>query len=212
MSLPFVAAALLAATTLATVPGLDVVTLAAAQDRPSFDCAAATSEAEKIVCADPALAALDRRLTERYAAAVAKVKTFGGGGARALAELQATQRGWIAGRNDCWKATDKAACVKQEYLRRDADLVARYMLEKPTATAAFACDGNPANEVDVSFFDTALPAVRLEYGDSIDTGTRTPTAPGTRYDASFGRYLWIKGDEATFAWPQDKVMTCRKTR
>ncbi|WP_422003471.1 lysozyme inhibitor LprI family protein [Reyranella sp.] len=187
----------------------------AAQERPSFDCAGAKSEAEKFVCADPALMALDRRLAARYAAAVAVLKKLGSGSQKALAELQATQRGWIAGRNDCWKATDKTDCVKGEYLRREADLVARFMLERPRATAAFACEGNPANQVDVFFFATELPGARLEYGDSIDTATLAPPPAGAaasdaRYDGTFGRYLTIRGDEATFAWPQDKAMACRK--
>ncbi|MFG1320090.1 MliC family protein [Xanthobacter autotrophicus] len=185
---------------------------AAAKDQPSFDCRAASAEAEQIVCADAALMALDQRLARRYAAALAIVEKLDSGSKEAVATLRATQRGWISGRNDCWKAQDKPACVKQEYLRREGDLVARYILEKPNAIASFACEGNPANEVTVYFFDTQQPSVRLEYGDAIDTGALALSASGARYDASFGRLLWIKGNEATFVWEEGKDMTCRLTK
>lgn len=73
---------------------------------------------------------------------------------------------------------------------------------------SFSCDGNPANEITAMFFDTELPGVRLEYGDSIDTGTLSPAASGSRYEASFGRFLWIKGDTATVSWTEGQVMSC----
>ncbi len=75
------------------------------------------------------------------------------------------------------------------------------MLDAPTATTFWTCGGNPANEVVTMFFDTPLPAVRFERGDSIDTGTLSPTGSGARYDGSFGRYIWIKGDQADYRDP-----------
>ena len=81
---------------------------------PSFDCAKAESEAEKLVCSKYNLADMDNRLAEIYAAELAKPG--------ASKELSATQRGWAKGRDECWKASDMALCVEQAYLTRIAEL------------------------------------------------------------------------------------------
>lgn len=197
----FTACALLAAS-------LDAQAVHANGTQPSFDCAKAISNAEELVCAEARLAALDRRLSAHYAAAVDKLGALDSGTKEALAALRATQRGWIKGRDECWKSVDLRACVKASYLQREAELVATWLLEDPASVVSFSCDGNPANEITAMFFDTELPGVRLEYGDSIDTGTLSPAASGSRYEASFGRFLWIKGDTATVSWTEGHVMSC----
>jgi uncharacterized protein YecT (DUF1311 family)/membrane-bound inhibitor of C-type lysozyme len=174
---------------------------ALAQDGPSFDCSKAESSAEELICEDADLAALDRIVADRYGAALAVVRGLDTGSAEAEDELRAIQRGWIKGRDECWKAGDLRDCVEAAYLRREGELVARWILDEPTGTAVWVCDGNPANEVVTMFFDTTLPSVRFERGDSIDTGSLSRTASGSRYDGSFGRYIWIKGDEATYREP-----------
>ena len=172
-----------------------------AQEGPSFDCAKAQSTAETLVCDTPELAALDRLVADRYAAALAVARGLDAGAAEAEAQLKAYQIGWIEGRDECWKADDPAACIAFEYQRREAELVTQFMLEDPSGTTFWTCDGNPANEVVTMYFDTALPSVRFERGDSIDTGTLSVTASGSRYDGSFGRYIWIKGVDATYRDP-----------
>lgn len=174
---------------------------ALAQDAPSFDCARAAGGAEELVCADPALADLDRRLADHYAAALAAAQSLDAGAAEAEANLRAGQRGWIGGRDECWKAENPATCVRDAYLRREAELVTRWMLEIPVNTVVWTCGGSPANEVVTVFFDTELPSLRFERGDDIDTGTITRTASGARYEGSFGRYIWTKGSEATYRDP-----------
>lgn len=175
---------------------------------PSFDCTAAQSSAEKLICADVDLAVLDLRLDARFAAALARAEGLDAGADEAAATLRAYQRGWILGRDECWKADNLRGCVEDAYLRREGELVAEWLLEEPTSVASYACDGNPANEVTAYFFNTERPSIRLEYGDSIDTGSLVPTASGTRYEASFGRYFWTKGEEATFVWTEGSEMTC----
>ncbi|MDE1146674.1 MAG: lysozyme inhibitor LprI family protein [Azospirillaceae bacterium] len=59
---------------------------------PSFDCAAATKPAEKVICADPKLAALDADIAQLYRQALAKA----GPNAEAI---KAEQRRWLAYRN-----------------------------------------------------------------------------------------------------------------
>lgn len=174
---------------------------AASQDAPSFDCSKASTSAEEMVCADPELAELDRRVAKRFAEAIAAAQSLDVGAAEAEADLRAYQRGWIGGRDECWKADDQRACVAFSYLSREAELVARWMLEEPTRTAFWTCGGNPANEVVTTFYDTPLPSVRIERGDSVDVGMTSPTGSGARYDGNFGRWIWIKGNEAIYRDP-----------
>ena len=181
--------------------GVVVAVPALAQDGPSFDCSKAQSSAEQLICTDADLAALDRRVADRYAAAIDAARGLDVGAAEAEDRLRTYQRGWVKGRDECWKAEDLRACVEDAYLRREGELVAEWMLETPTGLAAWACDGNPANEVVTVFFDTELPSVRFERGDGIDTGSLVRTGSGSRYEGSFGRSIWIKGDEATYREP-----------
>jgi len=181
-----------------TALGLLLTTPALGEESPAFDCAKAKSSAEKLICEDADLAKLDRLVADRYAAALEAIKGLDAGSAKAENTLRATQRGWIKGRDECWKAADLRECVEAAYLRREGQLVARWMLEKPKGTSFWECGGNPANEVVTVFFDTTLPSVRFERGDTIDTGSLVRAASGSRYEGSFGRSIWIKGKRATY--------------
>jgi len=86
------------------------------------------------------------------------------------------------------------------------------MLEEPTGVSAWACGGNPANEVVTFFFDTTRPSVRFERGDTIDTGSLVRTASGSKYEGSFGRSIWIKGKAATYREPDPDGTTYECTR
>lgn len=194
-----------AATLLAQAPALP---LRVAGTQPSFDCLKAESSAEELICADDRLAALDRRLATRFAGAVKAADALDSGGAAARDTLRATQRGWIKGRDECWKADDLRDCVMHAYLTRENELVTQWLLQAPASVASFYCNDNRANEITAYFFDTELPSVRLEYGDTVESGSLTRTASGSRYDAGSGRYIWLKGDAAFVAWTDDSEMSC----
>lgn len=181
---------------------------------PSFDCARATSSAENLICADAELARLDRLLADRYSAALKQVQALDVGASAAEDELRATQRGWIKGRDDCWKADSLRACVEDAYLRREGALVARWFLQDPVAVAYWSCGDTPANEVVIYHFDTTRPSIRFERGDAVDTGSLVPTGSGAKYEGSFGRSIWIKGGEATYrdADPDGTTYSCALAR
>jgi uncharacterized protein len=181
-----------------TALGLLVTTPALGQEGPAFDCAKAESSAEKLICQDVDLAKLDRLVADRYAAALKVIKGLDTGAASAENTLRANERGWIKGRDECWKAAELRECVEAAYLRREGQLVARWMLEQPTGVSFWGCGGNPANEIVTTFFDTTLPSVRFERGDTIDTGSLERSASGSRYEGSFGRSIWIKGNTAQY--------------
>ena len=83
--------------------GLSATSTWAAQ--PSFDCAKATHDVEKLIGNDAGLAELDQSLAELYATDLKHTPDANKG------TLKAEQRGWVKGRNDCWKASDMRGCV-----------------------------------------------------------------------------------------------------
>ncbi|MEM6375827.1 MAG: lysozyme inhibitor LprI family protein [Pseudomonadota bacterium] len=180
--------------------------------QPSFDCAKAQGSVEELICADAKLATLDLGMANRYQAALAAAGGLEVGGQSAGDDLKAMQRGWIKGRDECWKADALRDCVEFAYQSREAELVTRWMLEEPVSTVFWTCEGNPANEVVTMFFETSLPSIRFEHGDSIDTGLQVRTASGAKYVGSFGRSIWMKGDMAMYRAPDPSgvELSCTK--
>jgi uncharacterized protein len=168
------------------------VELARAAD-PSFDCAKADGSIETMICADGELAALDRELAAVYAAAARK----------AVDEhppvLKAEQRGWIKGRNACWKGDDPRSCVEDAYRLRIAELQARYRLVPEKGPFRYACDGNPRNGVMVTFFETDPPTLIAERGDQVSFMVLQPSASGTRYQGR-NELFWEHQGGATVVW------------
>ncbi len=177
---------------------------------PAFDCAKASGSVEELICGDSELAALDRKLDTTYKAATKVIEGFGGEAARKseLSNLRAYQRGWIKGRNDCWKADDIARCTRDEYQMRIAELQAQYALVKGGEPVFFTCNGNLSDEIVATFIPAELPAVRLERGDRTIIALSSASASGARYEGPFGTVFWIKGDEATVEWPQGNTFVC----
>jgi hypothetical protein len=101
--------------------------------------------------------------------------------------LRAEQRGWVKGRDDCWKATQKTwitaswtvdsvkACVDAQYRLRTSELQAVWRL-LPARTVLYACQDTPANEVVATFFETDPRTLRLERGDTTTTLWRVPAS------------------------------------
>lgn len=179
--------------------------LQAETDEPSFDCRqVASGSIAALVCADAELSALDRRLAEVYAAARSK----------ALDErpplLKAEQRGWIKGRDDCWKSADRRACVATAYRLRTAELQARYRLVESTGPRAFACDDAPGSEVRVTFFATEPPTLIAERGDSVSLMYGQASADGIRYEGRNESFRERRG-VATVVWGYGaKPLRCRQ--
>ncbi len=165
---------------------LVVPVAAGAQDGPTFDCGKAESSAEKLICEDTALAALDRRLAGRFEAALAAATGLDAGAKEAEDTLRATQRGWIKGRDECWKEPELRTCVETEYLRREAELVARFLLEDAAEITELMC-GDGARALTLYQFATELPGIRVEEGDGVFVGAlRAADTPGTYYVGQWG--------------------------
>ncbi|WP_420333202.1 MliC family protein [Roseibium sp.] len=175
---------------------------------PAFDCAKAESSAEELICSNEDLAKLDRSLADVYGKAVAAIETFADKDT-ALNEFKAYQRGWIKGRDECWKAEDELACIKSDYEYRIAEITAKYGLIEGQKPVFYMCNDNPADEIVATYFPTTPPSARLERGDSTEIVVEGPTGSGARYLGNFGIVFWIKGDEAMVEWPQGTSFDCK---
>jgi len=161
---------------------------------PSYACdKVRAGSVEAMICEDSGLAMLDRKLSAVYAAASRKAVN------EQPPLLKAEQRGWIKGRNDCWKSGDERGCIQDEYQRRIAELQARYRLVPARGPVAFVCDGNVRNEVLVTFFQTDPPTLIAEYGDSISLMYLQPGGSGTRYQGR-NEIFWEHQGEALITW------------
>lgn len=161
---------------------------------PSFDCAEAEGEVPKLICADSTLAALDVRLDEVWRQVLERSRESPDEGM-----IRAEQRGWIKGRDDCWKSDDEKACVREAYVLRIAELQARWDLVLSRGPYFFARDDDPADEIVATFFETDPPTALLERGDETVVAFQVPSASGARYE---GRNVTFrtKGDEARVTW------------
>ncbi len=182
-------------------------TPSAAAEGPAFDCAKASGEIETLICEDAELAALDRELAGVYAASLQALKGVADE-KKAVKSLKAHQRGWIKGRNDCWKAGDKRRCAGDLYKTRVAELQARYALAPGGEPVFYVCNRNPADEIVATFFPTDPPAARLERGDRQVIALQTRAASGSKYVADFGIMFWEKGGEAQVEWPEGAKFEC----
>jgi uncharacterized protein len=181
---------------------------ALAQEAPSFECAQAATTVEQMICTDPELATLDRRVSDLYRAALEKTKTLTEGTLAAETTLRAQQRGWIKGRDDCWKSDNPKSCVTFSYLVREGELVAKWSLQPEVGQALWTCGTSSTIEIATYFFDTQLPSIRFEIGDTVDVGLLSPTGSGSKYQGSFGRTIWIKGPEAIYDDPDGMTHGC----
>jgi hypothetical protein len=125
-------------------------------------------------------------------------------------QLQAAQRGWAKGRNDCWKSKEKTwitatwivdsvkGCVEAQYRLRISELQSVWRL-MPPKTVSYACQNNRANEIVANFFETEPPTIRLERGDRTVTVWRVGV-PGDRHYEGQNVSLGGKGNDLKLSW------------
>jgi uncharacterized protein len=173
---------------------------------PTFDCRTVPDGSiESLICADPGLAQLDRRLHDVYRAALDKVP------ADSMANLRAEQRGWIKGRNECWKSDDHKRCVATAYRHRIAELQAGYRLVPASPAVTFVCDDDSSKKAGVSFFNSTEPQmVEVQYDGGRSLMIREPSASGSRYRGR-NETFWEHQGEAMITWGHaTRPMRCRR--
>lgn len=176
--------------------------------KPSFDCSKApTGSVEALICNNSSLIDLDNQLTDVYTQAKAKVET------RNMSTFKAMQRGWIKGRDDCWKSNDKRLCIKESYTHRISELQAQYRLVPHLPAIRYSCNNNPANEFIVTFFETTPETVYVERGDSVSIMHKVDNTDGNVFQGRNETFTQNEnqGDlnQGTFVWGyQAPEITC----
>ena len=157
---------------------------------------------ESLICQDDILATLDKKLAGIYAAAVKKDNDTH------LADLKADQRGWIKGRNACWKSEKKRLCVEQAYIYRSAALQAQYQLVPDNDTFNFICDDEQFNEVIVTFYQTTPLTIIASRGDN--KSLMYIQAIGSIYQGR-NEMFWEHQGEALITWGYESPeMICKR--
>ncbi|MGE4560607.1 MAG: MliC family protein [Desulfobulbus sp.] len=172
---------------------------------PSFVCSKVEKNSvEAMVCADEELASLDRDLAAVYIQAIDQV------GEQQSEGLRVAQRGWIKDRDDCRKSGDKRACVREHYIRRIAELQARYRLVPAEGPVTYSCEGPQETMIVVTYFATDPPTLIAERGDQSSLMYLQPSGSGARY-VGRNQSLWEHQGEAMITWSYDiPEMRCHK--
>jgi uncharacterized protein len=161
--------------------------------QPAFDCTRASGEVEELICKDDSLQALDRRLARTWAKATESWP------ADVVQEQRALQRGWIKGRNDCWKAEDTKQCVEFSYQSRLVELSISAGLVEDPGYRSLICEGD-TTPFTATFYNSLEPrAAVLTRGNDQVIALSARSASGARYTAP-GVEFWSKGNEAMVTW------------
>lgn len=161
---------------------------------PTFDCAGKINAAEKIICGDEALSALDRKLGEVFHRASQSMPRD-----KASAYFVAVQRDWVRDRDDCPTTRNPASCLSSVYRTRIAELQDQYNMVPSRGPFRFACDGTPPRDVVVTWFETDPPSGILESDRGSTTIFATQSGSGARYVGDNVAF-WEHQGGATMTW------------
>ena len=170
---------------------------ASASAAPSFDCAKATVPAEKVVCADPPLAALDRAVAGAYSKAM-KIWNEA-----ARATQRSTQRQWLDARNACVRPGAVNAvvidCLQGSYRRRLIEIQTTGGLLTAPAAVEYRCE-NSTERFTAAFYNQTDPqSVVLTWGNRQVVALAARSASGARYTAQDVEF-WEHQGEAAVKW------------
>ena len=180
----------------------------AAKEVPSFPCDKANLPDEKLVCANPALAALHRQVAVAYSWAVEVTRT--------PAQVLAEQRAWIAKRRVCVRErADEAhskACLEDKYRGRLRDLEALLPLGHPDAVLVMHHQRHTATvkclSLDISWQElgsTDLPGA-TPFNEFFKEQPREPCPGPVKGWASPGdESVWTR-----FAWVSSRLLSVGK--
>lgn len=139
---------------------------------PSYDCNKASGEVETLICNDEELAALDRQIAQVYRQAIVNIP--------AVQQPKAIQRGWIKGRNDCWKAQDVRQCTVQAYRSRIIELQIQGGLLEVPSSVVFDCGEFP--QISAVFYTQLEPVTAVfTFAEQQLLATNVVSGSGAKY-------------------------------
>jgi len=179
---------------------------------PSFDCATAIEPAEKLICGDSQLAAMDREVARLYQLAIKDKSSVPTADALAMAQDE-----WITARNQCGADADLRSCIAWDYAER-AHKLRQGSAAARAADPAGISDGPVAYRckgldmlISATYLNSDPGVVYLEWGEDSLALMQTASGSGAKYTAKSdeGDYsFWTKGEEAMFQRPGVLETTC----
>lgn len=162
--------------------------------KPSFDCTNVGSAAERIICNDAGLAALDRKLSEVYQKAMTLWEPD------VAAKERLTQRNWITARNRCGTTSDARKCLQASYERRIAELQIQSGQFMSPTPVGYICKGRENSRFLVAFYnDTDPRSAVITFDDKQVIALGERAASGAKYVAPNVEF-WEHHGEATVKW------------
>ena len=160
----------------------------------SLDCAKARRGAQRMVCRDADLSALDRDLAAVHAKAMSPASEWS---AADRAALKASQRAWLKARERCARVSDAHACMSDLYQRRLITLKIQLGDAGPVPSAVgFQCEGLAGTPVMAVFYSQFEPAAAVvTVGDRQEVAFQARAASGARYVAK-GLSFWAHHGDA----------------
>ena len=189
-----------------------VTTFATNSVSPAYDCDKAQGQVELLICEDSQLAKLDVQLSETYNKALNQI------GSDEVATFKAFQRGWIKGRDDCWKSADIKQCVQSSYETRLTELqiaAAEFEVPEPVQYECGSQANGTLTKITAYFYnETAIPAAMLtisptsNYIKATNIALITRTASGAKYQGQNFSF-WTHQGEATFSQFEQADLSCQ---
>ncbi|WEM41274.1 MliC family protein [Photobacterium sp. DA100] len=168
---------------------------------PAFDCSKAEGEVESLICQDTELAALDQKMQQVFDKAMVQLP------AEEVKRQKAMQRGWIKGRNECWKANDVRDCTEFAYTSRIVELqIISGQLEVPPIVS-LDCGDNSQPFTAVFYHQTEPASMVLTRGDDQVIALAEPMASGIKYLGQNVEYSEHQG-KITINW-LDTTFECK---
>lgn len=153
----------------------------------ALDCAKPTSDAQRLVCNDPQLGDLDRRLQAAYQQALARPGADQGA-------VAAAQASWAATRDACPQDTDLRSCVLQAYQTRLVQLAIADPATAQPPVVAYRCpaDAGPLTAQFYNQFDP--PTAVLSWKGAQQILFQQPSGSGARYGRQGSEYWEHQGE------------------
>jgi uncharacterized protein len=182
----------------------------AAAAGPSFDCAKAGNWAEKQICGNDELAALDAWFAPLYGQVAQRLT------GKDLDALKAKRKAWLKARNDCKAEADGTACLKARYQEFTTDLEKQFaglVGGGASAPAAAAPAGKSPLAECAGKADAAAcleQLVESEDAKLTDAEAKAGDAAAQRDQADQNVHLADRLSEANVAWRAYRNAECKR--
>jgi uncharacterized protein YecT (DUF1311 family) len=170
---------------------------------PSFDCSKAGTWAEKTICQNNELAALDAWFTPLYGQVAQRLA------GKDLDDLKARRKAWLKGRDDCEAEADGTECLKTHYQWFTFQLELKFAeLVESTGAAQFA--RSPLADCVVGPPDCVERLIEAEEAKLADAEAKAGDAATQRDRADQNVHAADRLAEANVAWRAYRNAECKR--